>query len=76
MQAQSQKSFTATLLLLIFLGGLGVHRMYVGKVGTGVLLALVSIFTFGVGGMIWWIVDLYLLLSGEFTDKQNAVVAK
>ena len=33
----SKKSKTAALLLCIFLGDLGVHRFYVGKIGTGVL---------------------------------------
>ena len=33
----SDKTFTAALLLCLFLGGLGAHRFYVGKTGTGVL---------------------------------------
>ena len=33
----SEKSNLAALLLRLFLGGLGVHRFYVGKIGTGVL---------------------------------------
>ena len=31
------KSFITALLLVLFLGGLGAHRFYVGKTGTGVL---------------------------------------
>ena len=34
----SGRSRLATLLLCFFLGWLGVHRFYVGKVGTGVLM--------------------------------------
>ena len=34
---QSDKNWLATLLLCLFLGGIGVHRFYVGKVGTGIL---------------------------------------
>ena len=33
----SPKSRLITLLLCIFVGGLGIHRFYVGKIGTGVL---------------------------------------
>ena len=36
----SPKSKAVALLLCIFLGFLGVHRFYVGKAGTGVLLRL------------------------------------
>jgi TM2 domain-containing membrane protein YozV len=32
----SQKSWLVALLLSIFLGTMGVHRFYVGKVGTGI----------------------------------------
>lgn len=57
------------LILLILLGSLGVHRFYVGKIGTGILM-IVTFAGFG----IWWIVDLILILSNNFTDKQGLVV--
>ena len=65
----SQKSRLAALLLCIFLGGLGIHRFYVGKVGTGILW----LFTggmFGIGAL----VDLILIACGSFKDKYGAVV--
>lgn len=34
---KSEKSWITTLLLCLFLGGLGVHRFYAGKIGTGIL---------------------------------------
>jgi TM2 domain-containing membrane protein YozV len=40
-----KKSKTACLLLALFIGILGVHRFYVGKIGTGVL------FIFTLGGL-------------------------
>ena len=60
------KSKTTALLLSIVLGGLGVDRFYVGKVGTGVLKLLT-----GAGLGIWWLVDIILIATGNFKDKQG-----
>lgn len=60
----SDKSFVATLLLCLFFGALGIHRFYVGKVGTGILMLLT-----GGGFGIWWIIDLIMIIVGSFTDK-------
>lgn len=59
----SKKSKTVALLLCIFLGILGIHRFYVGKVGTGILY----LFTYGLFG-IGWIVDIILIVTGSFKD--------
>jgi TM2 domain-containing membrane protein YozV len=65
----SPKSRLAALLLMLIIG-LGLHRFYVGKWGTG-LLYLVTL-----GGLgIWVIVDLVMIIMGSFTDKQGRVVA-
>lgn len=37
MPAQSPKSKTVAGLLCFFLGYLGIHRFYAGKIGTGIL---------------------------------------
>jgi TM2 domain-containing membrane protein YozV len=39
----SAKSRLATSLLAIFLGGLGAHRFYVGKVGTAVVMLVIGV---------------------------------
>ena len=62
----SEKSFVATLILCILLGGLGVHRFYVGKIGTGVIWLL----TFGFLG-IGVLVDVIIIAVGNFKDKQG-----
>ena len=54
-------------LLCFFLGAIGIHRFYVGKVGTGILY----IFTVGLFG-IGVLVDLIMIACGSFTDKSGA----
>jgi len=54
------------LLFCVWLGVFGVHRFYVGKIGTGILM-LVTI-----GGLgIWMLVDLILIAVGSFRDKEG-----
>ncbi len=65
----SEKKRVVALLLCFFLGGLGVHRFYVGKVGTGIL----QIVTLG-GVGIWVLIDFIMIIVGKFTDKQGNVL--
>lgn len=63
----SQKHFVA-VILEVLLGGLGVDRMYMGRVGLGILKLIVGLITFGVGAFIWGIVDYILITSGKAID--------
>ena len=62
----SDKSNTVALLLCFFIGILGVHRFYVGKIGTGIL----HLVTLGVFG-IWTLVDLIMIILQKFTDSEG-----
>jgi len=69
--AVSEKSRTIALLLCIFLGMFGIHRIYVGRIGTGILY----FFTLGIFG-IGWIFDILMLLFGSMKDGEYAIVKK
>jgi hypothetical protein len=65
------KSWLSLLLLCMFLGWMGAHRFYVGKIGTGILM-LVTLPS-GIS-LIWAIIDLVLIFSGKFTDSKGKVI--
>ena len=65
------KSWIAALLLCFFVGALGVHRFYVGKVGTGILMLI----TFG-GFGVWTLIDFIMIAIGKFSDKQGLALAR
>jgi len=63
---KSEKSNVVALLLCFFLGVLGIHRFYVGKIGTGVLQLIT------LGGLgIWALIDFIMIVVQKFTDKEG-----
>jgi TM2 domain-containing membrane protein YozV len=62
----SQKRILPAAILCFFIGFLGVHRFYVGKIGTGILQLL----TFG-GLGIWALVDFIMIVIGSFRDSEG-----
>lgn len=66
----SPKNRTAAALLAFFLGWLGVHRFYTGKIGTGILwLFTGGLFGFGT------LVDFIIILCGSFKDKDGLTIS-
>ena len=65
----SEKNGLACLLFLLLLSPWGIHRFYVGKIGTGFL------FLITLGGLgLWWLIDLILICAGGFTDLDGNTV--
>jgi len=69
--ADAPKDWLVTLLLCLFLGGLGVHRFYTGHIGIGIAQLL----TLG-GCGIWAIIDLIMIITDKFTDAQGRPLQK
>jgi len=60
----SNKKRLPAFLLCFFFGIFGVHRFYVGKIGTGILW----LFTIGLAG-IGTLIDFIMIIAGLFRDK-------
>lgn len=71
-EQSSSKSKTVLALVCWFLGVLGIHRFMVGKVGTGIVMLVISLTFFGliITGM-WAFIDFIIILVGNFTDKDG-----
>lgn len=65
----SSKSRLVDLLLCFFLGYLGIHRFYEGKIGTGIIWLL----TAGLGG-IGWLIDFILIVCGRGKDSNGRLI--
>lgn len=69
MSQSSNRSRAVALVLGLVLGVFGAHRFYVGKIGTGILMALTM------GGLgIWYLVDNIMIAAGAFRDAEGSLV--
>jgi TM2 domain-containing membrane protein YozV len=57
-------------LVLSLAGFVGLHRFYLGRFWTGLLMLV----TLG-GCGIWWVVDVYLILTGKLRDGDKQELA-
>ena len=60
------KSKITAILLFFFLGGLGIHRFYLGYT----LIGVIQLLTFG-GFLIWAIVDFIRLIKCSLNDSEG-----
>jgi len=85
-QYLSPKSRLATSLQAWFVGEFGASRFYVGKMGTVVLMLVISVLGFSAGVMlgvlscwavaIWALIDFIVAVTGNFRDSQGKIVKK
>lgn len=66
-----RKDWLTTLLLCLFVGGLGIHRFYTGHTGIGV----VQLLTLG-GCGIWTLIDLIMIVTNSFKDASGQALYK
>lgn len=71
----SKKSRLVAFLLAFFLGGFGLHRFYVRKIGSGLAQLLFTITIIGalITG-IWVIIDMIFILLGGFSDSKGKLL--
>lgn len=67
--AGDSNRWIVTLLLCWFLGTLGVHRFYTGHVAIGIAQLLT-----GGGCLVWWLIDLIMILTSNFKDSEGNVI--
>ena len=65
----SKKKRSVALLLCVLFGWLGLHRLYVDKMGTG----LTMMFTLGGFGL-WYFIDFVWIIAGTFEDKDGKII--
>ena len=67
----SGKSRGVATALAALLGPFGAHRFYVGRTGSGALMAVT------VGGLgLWWLYDLIVVAAGDFRDAEGRRVSR
>lgn len=84
------KELTAAYLLLLFLGTLGAHRFYLGRVGTAITMLSLTIFgslasATVIGAImglpllfavaVWWLIDLFLTPGMVREGNRRAAMA-
>ena len=83
----SPRSRLVTVLLTCFLGIFGVHRFYIGKIRTAIVMLILSVFylvTVRLWGMIvvislvvvglWAFIDFIFAVSGIMKDKEGKLI--
>jgi len=73
---KSQKNKTALFLFAFFLGLFGAHRFYAQRGPTAILLLLLTLSMIGFPiACVWVLIDLIIILSGTFKDKDGLSIS-
>ena len=68
----SSKSRVAALLFAFFFGTFGIHRFYVGKKGSAIVMLILAISIVGTAvAYIWSLIDFIFIAAGNFEDKEG-----
>ena len=87
MEELSSRSRLATVLLALFLGIFGVHRFYIGKIRTAIVMLILSILyivtvrlwgifmviSLAVAGL-WAFIDFIFAISGIMKDEEGRLI--
>ena len=75
MMAQNPpKQLLIGVLLALFLGAFGAHNFYLGYTGRAVAQLLITVLTFGLGGIItgiWALIELIMMATGSLPDAEG-----
>eukprot|EP01080_Neovahlkampfia_damariscottae_P011873 gene11873-5200_t len=68
---ETRKLKLIVVVLAVFVGTLGADRYYTGFTALGVLKLLITIFSCGLCGWIWWLIDLLLVVTGAWNTDSD-----
>ena len=74
MAQKPQKELLIGVLLALFLGAFGAHNFYLGYTGRAVAQLLITVLTFGLGGIItgiWALIELIMMATGSLPDADG-----
>ena len=75
-QQKPNKSMLCAVILWLLLGGIGADRFYLGDTSGGIIMLLCLIFCWlvfpAIVLCIWWIVDIFLLVTGNLKPKDGS----
>lgn len=77
MANESTKSRLVAFLLVFFLGPVGAHRFYSGKIGSGIAQLILTLTFVGilVSG-VWAFIDMIMIAAGKFKDEHGLEIVK